>query len=90
MHLCGFCSLLAWFCIFQALPWFSSTMVDLGSFLLGFHFFSFLFFSFVFFSLLGGSGVLSHGSDFLVYDEDIDVVLNIGTLYCTWLGDGAT
>ena len=38
----------------------------------------------------GGSGVLSHRADFLVYDEDIDVELNIRTLYCTWLGDGAT
>ena len=57
-------------------------MVDLGSFLLGFHF--------LLFPLLGGSGVLSHGADFLVYDEDIDIELNIETLYCTWLGDGAT
>ena len=40
--------------------------------------------------VLGGSGVLSHGADFLVYAETIDVELDNGTLYCTWLGDGAT
>ena len=38
------CSLLAWFCTIQALPWFSWTMVDLGSFLSGFHFLFFVFF----------------------------------------------
>ena len=38
------CSLLAWFCTIQALPWFSWTMVDLGSFLPGFHFLFFVFF----------------------------------------------
>ena len=47
-------------------------------------------FSFLWFLCRGGSGVLSHGADFHVYDEDIDVELNIGPLYCTWLGDGAT
>ena len=38
------CSLLAWFSTIQALPWFSWTMVDLGSFLFGFHFLFFVFF----------------------------------------------
>ena len=62
----------------------SSTMVDLGSFLLGFHFLFFFYFG------QGGSGVLSHGAHFIVYIEDIDIELDIRTLCFTWLGDGAT
>ena len=62
-------------------------MVDLGSFLPGFHF---LFFSFLYFLYGGGSGVLSHGAGFLFMLRNTVVKLDFGTLYCTWLGDGAT
>ena len=40
--------------------------------------------------VLGGSGVLSLGDDFLFILRNIDMMLDIGTLYCTWFGDGAT
>ena len=69
------CSFLPWFCIVQALTWFSLTIVDVGSFLPGFYFFGFL--------CLGGSGVLSHGAVFLFILRNIDVELDIGTLCCT-------
>ena len=59
-------------------------MVDLCSFFPRFHFLFFVFFGW------GVSWVLSHGTDFLAYVEDIYVDLDIGTLCCTWLGDGAT
>ena len=59
-------------------------MVDLGSFFPGFYS---LFFGFLYH---GGSGVLSHGAGFLFMLQNIVEELDIGTLYCTWLGDGAT
>ena len=78
---------LVWFCISQSLLRFSSTLVDLGSILPGFHFLFFLFFVFLY---CGGSGVLSHGAGFLFILTNTVAELDIGTLCCTWLGDGAT
>ena len=86
--------------MFFAYPWASLWILgtfDFGDFLFfpfPFEFvFQLYFFVLVYFGfhlVLGGSRDLSHGADFLVYAETIDVELNNGTLYCTWLGDGAT
>ena len=69
----GFWIFSVWFCISKSLPRFSSTMVDLGSFLPGFSFCFSLFF------FVGGfQGVLSHGAGFLFMLRSIAV--GVGTL----------
>ena len=76
MHLCGFCSLLVWFCILQALPLFFGLWWILVLSFLDFIFFSFLFFLFFVFLCRGGSGVLSHGAGFLFMLRNTVVMLD--------------
>ena len=78
------CSLLAWFLHYTGSP---LVLLDYG----GSWFFPvWISFSFLCFLCRGGSGVLSHGAGFLFILRNTAVKLDIGTLCCTWLGDGAT